>query len=810
MRKTLLVLCSIISVIVLHAQNTMETSCYVKDAKGSIRNHNMDFIKLSLDLKFDAVAGRVNGIANYDFMPLQKNADTLFLDGLGMEISSLKVDGKNTKYRIDSAGITIYFDPSLTWETKHNLQIAYSCTPRKGIYFVGWKKESIAKKDDPDRIRKQIWTQGQGIDNRNWIPGYDDVNDKLLTDLTITFDKNYRVISNGNLLTETPNADGTKTWHYAMTHPHALYLIMLAIGEYDYKDYTSKNGITSRQYYYPDRAAAVSTTYRLSAEMMDWLQNETGVTYPWQTYSNVPVQEFLYGAMENTTATVYTDYFLQDPRSAFDRDYDAINTHELTHQWFGDYITEYSSTSHWLHESFATYYAKIFMRTVEGEEAYAWNRRNEMNTGISADNKDEYPLAHSSAGSSRHYQKGSYVLDMLRYVAGDAQYKKTITDYLNAHPYQNVTTYDLQMQFMRTLGLNLDWFFDEWVYKSGYPVYDVQYTVTAQATSVNVKQTQKITSTVGLFKMPVHLEINYTDGSAQDTLVWISNAESAFSISNKKAKQIAFVLFDPGNMLYDKVNFKKEYPELLLQAQKATHYIDRYDAIVAMRTIPLTTKRNDLLKIYSAEKHFGIKAEIITQIMKESNDENMPFIKNALHDSDANVRLAVVNNTTVIPKKLEKDYAALLNDSSYINIEADLRLMMQLNPDKKAKYLRATEGLYGMNKNIRIAWLEGDYALHGNANVKELVAYAGYSYEFRTRNRAFEALRTINYCDADVVNNLFDAAVSSNSRLAGPARNTLQFFMQKPEYNTLINKIYTETKWEDWQKKRLEQIFVPK
>ena len=132
-------------------------------------------------------------------------------------------------------------------------------------------------------------------------PLFDDVNDKLLTSLRITFDKNYRVISNGNLTDERNNSDGkTKTWVYEMAHPHANYLIMLAIGDYAYRDYTSKNGIVSRQYYYPDLEDRVEPTYAYSAEMMDWISEETGLNFPWPTYANVPVQEFLYGAMENT------------------------------------------------------------------------------------------------------------------------------------------------------------------------------------------------------------------------------------------------------------------------------------------------------------------------------------------------------------------------------------------------------------------------------------------------------------------------------------------------------------------------------
>src|SRR6185369_9130630 len=124
--------------------------------------------------------------------------------------------------------------------------------------------------------------------------------------------------------------DGTATWHYAMTRPMVPYLIMIAIDKYAYKNYKSKNGMVSRQYYYADHPETVLPTYQYTAEMMDWLSGETGVPFPWETYANIPVQDFMYGAMENTTATVYGDFYLFDQRSNIERPYLGVNAHELT------------------------------------------------------------------------------------------------------------------------------------------------------------------------------------------------------------------------------------------------------------------------------------------------------------------------------------------------------------------------------------------------------------------------------------------------------------------------------------------------
>lgn len=196
--------------------------------------------------------------------------------------------------------------------------------------------------------------------------------------------------------------------------------------------------------------------------------------------------------------------------------------------------------------------------------------------------------------------------------------------------------------------------------------------------------------------------------------------------------------------------------------------------------------------------------------MQDDNNKSLRLIQSALISPDAMVRYSVLNNTTSINKSLLKYYEAALHDSSYTNVELALRLLCKYNPDKKESYLSETDGIYGMNNNVRIAWLEIAYTLDSTKHIKELSDYAGYSYEFRTRNNAFTALKTINYCDETVVMNLFDAATSSNYRLAGPARSTLQFFIQTPEYYTMIKRLFENTSWQEWEKKRIELIFKGK
>ena len=409
----------------LTAQDT--TITYLRDPEGRIREHNFDFLKMDLDVKFNTIEGKVIGDVKYELTPIQYVVDTLFLDAPGIDIKKVLLDEKEVKFTTDSAGLTIRFLQPMDWNKKYHLEISYEAKPRKGLYFIGWNVKANNPDNDHYFTRKQIWTQGQGVDNRFWIPSYDDVDDKLITSTNITFDKDYTVISNGVLKKKKKNQDGTVTWHYAMDKPMSPYLVMIGIDKYNYKDYKSKSGVVSREYYYADRPETVAPTYKHAAEMMDFLSTETNFHFPWPTYANVPVQDFMYGAMENTTATVYGDFYMTDARGAIERSYEGVDAHELTHQWFGDCITEYSGQHHWLHESFATYYSKQFMHSMYGEAAYQWAKRGEANQSINAEKNDRFPIAHTHGGTARVYPKGSFVIDMLRYVVGDSVYKRSIT-----------------------------------------------------------------------------------------------------------------------------------------------------------------------------------------------------------------------------------------------------------------------------------------------------------------------------------------------------------------------------------------------
>lgn len=798
-----------VSIIILNAQDS--TVCFLRDPGGRIREHNADFTHMFLNIKLNVTERTVYGTVKYKFRPIQYVCDTLFLDAPGISIKSALLDGKEVRFTIDSTGVTFRFASSLNWNKNYELQITYEAQPRKGLYFVGWDVDAPNTYKNKYFTRKQVWTQGQGIDNRHWIPCYDDVNDKLITEMQITFDTSYTVIANGVLKEKKKNTDGTATWHYAMSKPMVPYLIMLAIDRFAYKDYKSKNGQVSRQYYYADRPEDVEPTYRYSAEMMDWMCNELQVPYPWETYANVPVQDFMYGAMENTTATIFGDFYLTDKRAVLERPYVSTNAHELTHQWFGDYITEYSAAHHWLHESFATYYAKQFTRTVWGEDRYEWEKRGEANQAIAADRNDRYAIGHSQGGSARVYPKGSFVIDMLRYVVGDSVYRKCITQYLKKHAYGNVHNHDFEIAFMETAGVNLDWFFEQWVYRSGFPEYVVNTQQEEGRVTFFIRQKQRADLLQSYFKMPVVLEAHYTDGTSTSQRVWISREYDTVHLILSPEKTLAFTLFDPASNILKNATYNKSYNELAAQVIQAPHMIDRYDALLLLRDVETEKKRALLLKVFASEKFYGMKNEVLKQLAKDKNDETQKLFAEALQDKDFLVRRAAVEEFEEIGEAQLPLAEKLLSDTSYITIETALRKLCKLFPQNKEKYLSVTNQVLGINNNVRIAWLEMALtnqlaSAESKSHINELTLYCSSRFEFRTRVRAFESIERLNLCNDQILLNLFNAACYTNNRLNGPAVRTLKTLVKNEENKQKAQVLLSLSKYGEYEKNILGKL----
>jgi len=755
--------------------------------------HPLDIRHMRVELSFDPAQKLVRGTVTHLFVPLRPGVDSVFFDGPGIRIRRALLGGHDVRYRTSPEGVTVYPEPALTWDTPDSITFQYEANPEKGLYFVGW--------DDPRGLsRKQIWSQGQGIDNRHWIPCYDRPNDKMTTEMIVTFDSAYSVLSNGTLLGVRDNPGGTRTWHYRMTHPHSTYLVMLAIGVYGVRTERTRAGVPVNLWYYPDQEDRVGPTYRYAPAMVDFVADATGVPYPWESYSQVPVQDFLYGGMENTTATVYGDFLLVDRRAFHDRNYIAVGAHELAHQWFGDFVTARSGPGTWLQESFATFYAKLFQKSVFGEDWYEWARREEQNAALEASKQNRVPITHSAAGSARVYQKGSAVLDMMMSTFGADELRRVIGAYLRAHAYANVETNDLYQSFQDVLGLSPDWFFDEWIYRGGEPAYAVRFTDDVntdggRASLFTVTQEQKRDGLAGLFRMPVTFEVHYTDGTSSRTTRTIADQTTVVTVPTPEGRTVAFALFDPGGLILKSVDFQKPAAMLRAQVERATLMIDRYDALAAMRSWPPESKREILASVMGRETFHAMKEEALSQIAGDTTAGGIALIREGLRDGEATVRQAALRASGRVLSAVRVEAEALLRDSSYATEAQALELLSARYPAETPRYLAWTKEDKGTGHIVNVLWHEINAGRGDTSSLARLVDYAGVSYEFMTRVNAFAALRRLGYCDASLMGALFSAMASPNPRLREPAASFAAYFMEQSRYRRALVEYYHSHAW---------------
>ncbi|WP_417941672.1 M1 family metallopeptidase [Flavobacterium sp. RS13.1] len=407
----------------------------------------VDFKSVSAQLKLNASEKSVSGLVNYHFKVLRP-IDTIKIDAKNMEFSKVAINQREVVFINTGKQLQIvdHFK-----EGENQLTFEYVVKPKQALYFV-----------DVENAEVQVWTQGQGRYTSNWFPSFDDVNEKLVFNLGISYDKNYQVISNG-ILKEKAEENNQFHWQYQMEKPMSSYLLMLAIGKFDKKEFRSKSKIPLEYYLEPKDADRFEPTYRYSKRIFDFLEKEIGVKYPWKINRQIPVRDFLYAGMENTTTTLFATRYVVDSIGFEDRNYTNVDAHELAHHWFGDLITAESSTHHWLQEGFATYYALLAEKEIYGDDYFYSKLYDTAQQLKFASRTDSIPVLNPKASSLTFYEKGAWALFVLHESIGDKAFKKAIKSYLKKYAYQTVNTQDFFNEIKKVSDFDLDKFQKTWL-----------------------------------------------------------------------------------------------------------------------------------------------------------------------------------------------------------------------------------------------------------------------------------------------------------------------------------------------------------
>ncbi len=413
----------------------------------------VDFQQVDAQLEINPSEKKVEGVLSYTFKILQKT-DSIFLDAKNMQIQEMSTSGTKVSLRAseDKIWIRYPFEQSVEYAISFN----YKVIPEQAMYF----------------FEDQVWTQGQGKYTSHWLPSIDDVNDKMIFNLSVASPKEFTVIANG-VLQEKEDSNNQTRWNYEMEKPMSSYLAAIAIGKFQKQTETTSTGIPLENYFLPEDTAKAEPTYRYTREMFEFLEKEIGVAYPWQNYKQVPVRDFLYAGMENTSLTIFSNAFVVDSTAFVDRNYVNVNAHELAHQWFGNLVTAESSEHHWLQEGFATYYALLAEKEIFGDDYFYWKlyQTTEQLKELSDQGKGEAVL-NPNASSLTFYQKGAWALHILRERVGDVAFKTAVKNYLNANAFQSVTTEDFLTEVEKTSGMDLLQFRKDWLEQSAFLAYE--------------------------------------------------------------------------------------------------------------------------------------------------------------------------------------------------------------------------------------------------------------------------------------------------------------------------------------------------
>jgi aminopeptidase N len=632
-----------------------------------IRSRTIDVKHIAIDLRFDWAKEQAIGSSTITLAPFG-DTNKFALDAALMTIDSVKLangtplkftydekkDNDNLEITLDRVykggeDVQVRVDYKTNYVNKADADTAIGNFGR-GLRYIK------PTPDNPNKPR-QIWSQGESEFNRYWFPSYDTPNDFRTTELRATVEKPFFVVSNGKLMETKDNPDNTRTFYWKMDQPYSNYLTSIVVAETTpvVQDF---DGIPVYNYGYTNETKEVGTTTKNLPATIKFFSEVTGVKYPYAKYSQAFVEDFG-GGMENISATTQIEEMIHDDRELLDTDSESLQSHELAHQWFGDYVTCRDWGQIWLNESFATYMQAMWDEKFKGHEEFLYSdiRSNHdqvlgsWNQGQRRPIVTKYYANKDAMFDNYAYPGGGSVLHMLRKHLGDQLFSKALKNYLTTNAHQPVSTEDLRIAVEETTGQSMDWFFDEWLYKMGHPIFDItqSYDDAKKQLTLNVKQTQKVDLTneypqVDFFQTYVDVEI---DNKIER--VWVKPQEMNTFTFDVAAKP-KLVNFDYESTLLKEMKFDKSMDELLYQMQNDKDVLGRRWAMSQLEQKVKEAADKDRIVaalVTSAEKDpfWRIRRAALSVIANVYSPDPPPGQERPAAKLDANVEAAVVRLT---------------------------------------------------------------------------------------------------------------------------------------------------------------------
>ncbi|MEO6953819.1 MAG: M1 family aminopeptidase [Polyangia bacterium] len=736
--------------------------------------------RIVIDVTIDLHRGWIGGRTTLTLSALRDGALEVSLDAVAMSIGSVAVDGVVVSHRYDGTGLSVTLGERRRGDVV-TLTVEHEAEPEKGLYFI---RPDAAYPGRPT----EAWTQGQDEDNRHWFPCLDHPSWKCATEVRVRFPRELFALSNGDLIEDT--TDGAqRTMHYRLDQPHSSYLVTLVVGTF--ATIEAQHGKVPLAYYvHPHRVDDAPRTFARTPEMMALFEQLTGRAYPFSRYSQIVVSEFIFGGMENTSATTLTDLTLHDERAHLDMTSEPLVAHELAHQWFGDLVTCRDWAHGWLNEGFATYFEHLWREHIAGSDEAAWDRLGDREQYLhEAKNRYVRPIvARIYDGPidlfDRHlYEKGGAVLHMLRRELGDEPFWRGIKLYLDRHAGGVVETTDLQRALEEQSGVSLTRFFDQWLHRAGHPQLKVVYSWDESSRLARIDITQKEQKSEEVWALGLVVEL-VVGGVVQRHVLQLRETRELFHLPCASAPTQALV--DPGMDLLAVIEVKKPDALWLTELTSAARGIDRLRAARALGKQAAHTSRAALVSAMQTDSFWATRAEaakalgelrglasrdaLCTQLPLEESAKVRRAIVRALarfrHDLGAASTVALVLTegdpsylveaeaaTTLgklrVPESFER-LAAVIDRPSHRDVLSAAALAgLAALRDERGLPLALDRSRYGAPASARsaaisaAATLGAEHASRRRATREDLEELALDDPDFRARMAAVEGLGTL-------------------------------------------------------------------
>ncbi len=704
---------------------------------------------LALDLELDFEDKAVAGSATLDLDRVAPDADSLALDAIGFELAEVVLlDGSREvplSYEYDGDTLLVH---GLAELQHAKVRIAYRAVPRRGLYFL---EPDAAVRDRP----LQVWTQCQDEDARHWFPCHDKPHIKMSTELTLEVPSDFIALSNGEPLEVATDKRAKKNrtrYHFRLEKPHPSYLVTLVVGRFAVESDRDAELATGQRipirYYVPlAQKAAVARTFGETPRMVELFSKLLGVPFPWSRYSQVVVSDFVFGGMENTTATTLYEHVLLDAKAALDISSNDLIAHELAHQWFGDYVTCRDWSHAWLNEGFATYFEHLEREDRLGRDEYDYGVQHDLATYLSeAGSRYQRPIVCRDYKEpidlfDRHlYEKGGLVLHLLRRELGDAVFWRGVNAYLSEHAYGLVETLDLQRALERVSGRSLERFFDQWLYRPGHPDLKVKIGYEDGLVVVDLKQTQK-GADVAVFELDLEIEVMSSTGERTRHKKRVRGSHDGLIVPC--ATRPAYVGFDPDLRVIGNVHLDAPADLLRRQLQKGSSALLRWSAAEALVKKPDPVNLAALREALADEREaWMVRAEAARALGKTRAPAALGYLLEHEKVAHPKVRRAVASALGNF--RDEKAAAALVRlsrkDPSYAVESEAARALGKTRQKTAFSALTALLDKGSWGDLVRMGALDGLAALRDENAVPLVAERTRYGHPTRGRRAAISAL----------------------------------------------------------------------